>query len=177
MFEELGVQKNTRITMYPTIIDHTWKDNSLYYCYDKFLLCNYSTYLWKKIRNFIQNVKHLWAVFILCNQALCYLSLCKYAILFTHRAPRSSQELGQKCLCIPRLNWNLEKLVSEERVKPEYLEENLSEKSREPTKYSTHMMLGLGIEIQDLYSSVEICQSTTSLGYTRLAGSLAQVDN
>ena len=87
------------------------------------------------------------------------------------------KNLGQKCLCIPRLNWNLEKLVSEERVKPEYLEENLSEKSREPTKYSTHMMLGLGIEIQDLYSSVEICQSTTSLGYTRLAGSLARVDN
>ena len=31
--------------------------------------------------------------------------------LFTHRTPRSSQELIQKCLCIPGSNWNLEMLV------------------------------------------------------------------
>ena len=29
----------------------------------------------------------------------------------THGAPRSSQELIQKCPCIPGLNWNLEMLV------------------------------------------------------------------
>ena len=31
--------------------------------------------------------------------------------LFTHRTPRSSQELIQKCLCIPGSNWNLKMLV------------------------------------------------------------------
>ena len=40
--------------------------------------------------------------------------------LFTHGAPRSSQELVQKCPCIPGSNWNLEMLVFKERGKPEY---------------------------------------------------------
>ena len=40
--------------------------------------------------------------------------------LFTHRESRSSQELVQKCLCIPGSNWNLEMLVFEERWHPEY---------------------------------------------------------
>ena len=36
-------------------------------------------------------------------------------ILFTNGAPRSSQELVQKCPCIPRSNWNLEMLGERER--------------------------------------------------------------
>ena len=59
--------------------------------------------------------------------------------LFTHEAPRSSQELVQKCPCIPASNWNLEMLVFEERGKPEYPEKNLSEQRREPTTNSTHI--------------------------------------
>ena len=59
--------------------------------------------------------------------------------LFTHGAPRSSQELVQKCPCIPGSNWNLEMLVFKERGKPEYPEKNLSEQSREPTTNSTHI--------------------------------------
>ena len=38
------------------------------------------------------------------NMATCK---CK-CNFFTHGALRSSQELVQKCLCIPGLNWNLE---------------------------------------------------------------------
>ena len=38
-----------------------------------------------------------------------------------------------------RSNWNLEVLVFEERGKPEYLEKNLSEQGREPTRNSTHI--------------------------------------
>ena len=53
--------------------------------------------------------------------------------MFTHGALRSSQELVQKCPCIPRSNWNLEMLVSKERGKPEYPEKNLSEQSGEAT--------------------------------------------
>ena len=53
--------------------------------------------------------------------------------LFTHGEPRSSQELVQKCPCIPKSNWNLELLVFKERGKPEYPEKILSEQSREPT--------------------------------------------
>ena len=59
--------------------------------------------------------------------------------LFTHGALRSSQELVQKCPCIPGSNWNLKMLVFEERGKPEYPEKNLSEKGREPTANSTHI--------------------------------------
>ena len=59
--------------------------------------------------------------------------------LFTYVAPRSSQELVQKCPCIPGSYWNLEKLVFEEREKPEYPVKNLSEQSREPTTNSTHI--------------------------------------
>ena len=47
--------------------------------------------------------------------------------LFTHGAPRSSQELVQRCPYISGSNWNLEMLVFKERGKPEYLEKNLSE--------------------------------------------------
>ena len=36
---------------------------------------------------------------------------------FTHGALRSSQELVQKCPCIPESNWNLEMLVFKEREK------------------------------------------------------------
>ena len=42
--------------------------------------------------------------------------------MFTKGAPKSSQELVQKCSCIPRSNWNLEMLVFKERGKPEYPE-------------------------------------------------------
>ena len=59
--------------------------------------------------------------------------------LFTHGAPRSSQELLQKCPWIPGLNCNLEMLVFKERGEMEYPEKNLSEQSREPTTNSTHM--------------------------------------
>ena len=59
--------------------------------------------------------------------------------LFTHGASRSSEELIQKCLCIPGSNWNLEMLVFKERGKPEYPEKNLSEQSREPTTNLTHL--------------------------------------
>ena len=38
-----------------------------------------------------------------------------------------------------RSNWNLEVLVFEERVKPEYPEKNLPEQTREPTTNSTHI--------------------------------------
>ena len=62
---------------------------------------------------------------------------CKYkSNLFTHGAPRTSEELVQKCPCIPGSNWNLEMLVFEERGKSEYPEKNLSEQSREPTTKS-----------------------------------------
>jgi len=59
--------------------------------------------------------------------------------LLAHGVPRSSEDLLQKCPCILGLNWNLEMLVFEERGKPEYLEKNLSEQSREPTTISTHI--------------------------------------
>ena len=41
------------------------------------------------------------------------------------------------CPLKSRSNWNLEMLVFEERGKPEYPEENLSEQRREPTTNST----------------------------------------
>jgi len=63
----------------------------------------------------------------------------KYSNLFAHGASRSSQELGQKCPCIPGSNWNLEMLGFEERGKPVYPEKNLSEQGREPTTNSTHI--------------------------------------
>jgi len=49
--------------------------------------------------------------------------------LFTHGAPRSSEELVQKYPCIPGSNWNLEMLVFEEKEKQEYLGENISAQS------------------------------------------------
>ena len=63
--------------------------------------------------------------------------------LFTHGALWSSQELVQKCPCIPKSNWNLEMLVFKERGKPEYPEKNHSEQSREPTTNSTHIWRGV----------------------------------
>ena len=63
----------------------------------------------------------------------------KKCSLFTHGAPRSSQELVQKCPCIPGSNWNLEMLVFKEMGKPEYPEKKLLEQSREPTTNSTHI--------------------------------------
>ena len=59
--------------------------------------------------------------------------------LFTHGAPRSSQELAQKFPCVPGSNVNLETLVFMERGKSEYPEKNLSVQSREPTTNSTHI--------------------------------------
>ena len=59
--------------------------------------------------------------------------------MFTHGALRSSQELIQKCPCIPESDWNLKMLVFKERGKPEYPENNLSKQSREPTTNSTHI--------------------------------------
>jgi len=55
-------------------------------------------------------------------------------------------EAHDKVLDNSRSNWNLEMLVFEERGKPEYLEENLSEQGREPITNSIHMTLGLGTE-------------------------------
>ena len=72
------------------------------------------------------------------NATVCKIYICT---LFTHVAPRSSQELVQKCPCIPGSNWNLEMLVSEERGKPEYPETNLSEQTN-----NRHMTPGPGIE-------------------------------
>ena len=57
----------------------------------------------------------------------------KNIYFLTHRALRCSHGLVQKCPYIPGSNWNLEMFVFEERGKPEYLEKNLSEHSREPT--------------------------------------------
>jgi len=57
-------------------------------------------------------------------------------LCFTHGAPRSLQELVQKCPCIPGSKWNL---VFKERGKPEYPKKNLSEQSREPTTTPTHI--------------------------------------
>jgi len=59
--------------------------------------------------------------------------------LFIHEAQRSSQELLEKCPCIPGSNWNLKSLVFEERGKPEYPEKNLSEQRREPKTNSDHI--------------------------------------
>ena len=42
----------------------------------------------------------------------------KNEILFVYPAPWSSQELVQKCPCIPGSNWNLEMLVFKERGNP-----------------------------------------------------------
>jgi len=63
---------------------------------------------------------------------------CKVKKFVIRGAPRSSQELVQKCLCIPGSNWNLERLVFEKRGK---LEKNLLKESREPTTNSTHIKL------------------------------------
>jgi len=62
-----------------------------------------------------------------------------YVILYTHGAPRSSQEPVQKCSCIPGSHWDLKMLFFEERGKPEYPEKNLSEQSRKPTTNSTNI--------------------------------------
>ena len=43
------------------------------------------------------------------------------------------------CLLDSWLNWNLEMSVFEEREKPDYQEENLSEQKTEPTTNSTHI--------------------------------------
>ena len=43
------------------------------------------------------------------------------------------------CPLKSRSNWNLEMLAFEERGKPDYPEENLSEQRREPTTNSTHI--------------------------------------
>ena len=65
----------------------------------------------------------------------------KVKILFVY--PRNTKEFTRtpsEMSVHSRSNWNLEMLVFEERGKPEYLEKNLSEQSREPsTTYSTHI--------------------------------------
>ena len=42
---------------------------------------------------------------------------------------------------LSRSNWDLEMLVFEERVKPEYPEKNLSEQGQEPTTNSTNTVI------------------------------------
>ena len=59
---------------------------------------------------------------------------CNVICLFTHGAPRSSQESF-----IPESNWNLEIMVFEERGKPAYPEKNLQEQRREPTALCRHI--------------------------------------
>lgn len=59
--------------------------------------------------------------------------------LFTHRAPQRSQQLIQKCLCIPRSNWNLEMFLLRRGENQTTRKKNLSENSREPTTNSTHI--------------------------------------
>ena len=47
-----------------------------------------------------------------------------------------------------RSNWNLQVLVFEEKVKPEYPEKNLSENRREPNKkFGTKVILGLSVVV------------------------------
>ena len=47
-----------------------------------------------------------------------------------------------------RSNWNLQVLVFEEKVKPEYPEKNLSENRREPNKkFRTKVILGLSVVV------------------------------
>ena len=52
-------------------------------------------------------------------------------ILTLEREKRKKKKSGS--------NWNLERVVFEERRKPEYLEKKLSEQRREPTINSTHI--------------------------------------
>jgi len=47
--------------------------------------------------------------------------------------------LGGSSSTVSTSIWNLEMLVFEERGKPEFPEENLSEQGREPTTNSTHI--------------------------------------
>ena len=77
----------------------------------------------------IANFTNVSATFKVCIkpvQSFRETSKCNVTVknFSTHGAPRSSQELFQKCLCVPILNWNLEMLVFKERGKPEYPEKN-----------------------------------------------------
>ena len=58
-----------------------------------------------------------------------------WAPVFTQEAPLTRKWFsGRSCI---RSNWNLERLIFEERGKPENLEKNLSEQSKEPTTVAT----------------------------------------
>ena len=63
-----------------------------------------------------------------------------------HGAPRSSQELVQKCPCIPGLNWNLQMLVFEEGKTGVPKEKPLRAESRTNNKRNPHMTPGSEIE-------------------------------
>ena len=67
--------------------------------------------------------------------------------LFTHGAPRSSQELVQKCPCIPGSNWNLEMLGFEEGKTGVPGEKPLVAEKRTNNKLNPHMTTGPGIEL------------------------------
>ena len=80
--------------------------------------------LWKHKRNTIlisERQVGINSVVISLLSGVCYIQIAnkKYIIcnLFTHGAPWSSQELVQKCPCIPGSKWNLVMLDLEERKK------------------------------------------------------------
>ena len=66
----------------------------------------------------------------------------KWSNLFTHGAPRNSQELVQKRPCRIELEFG-NVVFFEGRGKPKFLGKNFSEKSREPTTISTHESEGI----------------------------------
>ena len=72
-------------------------------------------------------------------------------ILFTHGTPRSSQELVQKCLCIPGSNWNLEMLVFNIRRGENRSARGKTSRSREENQQQTRPIYdaGTGNRTQD----------------------------
>ena len=73
------------------------------------------------------------------------------------------KNLFQKCPCIPGSNWNLEILFFEERGKPEYLEKNLSEKSREQQQTGRTYDAGSGNRTRKHWWEASALTTTPSL--------------
>ena len=83
--------------------------------------------------------------------------------LFPHGAPRSSQELVQKCSCILGSSWNLEMLVFEERGKPEYPEKNPSGQNRNQQQTQPTYDAGSRNQTQDTLVGGERSHHCTAL--------------